>query len=118
MGTCYARLFVEQERMSLSPVTAKKKLDKTVKEIGKNVTGVQGDAGNIARPRWTVRDSQKREWSYRCRYLRAPALASSNATRLSYREMLRRYVQPQRSRDFVYRAKGSAEHMRTAGQSF
>ena len=33
---------------SSSPAAAKERLDKAVKEIGKNVTGVQGDAGNLA----------------------------------------------------------------------
>jgi NAD(P)-dependent dehydrogenase (short-subunit alcohol dehydrogenase family) len=43
MALATAKLFVEEVRTYSSPA-----VDKAIKEIGKNVTGVQGDTGNLA----------------------------------------------------------------------
>jgi NAD(P)-dependent dehydrogenase (short-subunit alcohol dehydrogenase family) len=48
MAFATAKLFVEEGAYVFITGRRQEKLDKAVKEIGKNVTGVQGDAGNLA----------------------------------------------------------------------
>src|SRR5258708_38733616 len=43
-----AKLFVEEGAYVFITGRRQEQLDKAIKEIGKNVTGVQGDAGNLA----------------------------------------------------------------------
>ncbi len=64
----------------------------------------------VLAPRSAVRDSQKGEGSYRCPICERRCWRAQQPTRFHYRERVRRYVQRQRSRDLVYRAKGSAAH--------
>ena len=47
MALATAKLFVEEGAYVFITCRSQEKLDKAVKEIGKNVTGVQGDAGNL-----------------------------------------------------------------------
>jgi NAD(P)-dependent dehydrogenase (short-subunit alcohol dehydrogenase family) len=47
MALATAKLFVEEGAYVFVTGRSQEKLDKAVKEIGKNVTGVQGDAGNL-----------------------------------------------------------------------
>jgi NAD(P)-dependent dehydrogenase (short-subunit alcohol dehydrogenase family) len=48
MALASAKLFVEEGAYVFISGRGQEQLDKAVKEIGKNVTGVQGDAGNLA----------------------------------------------------------------------
>ena len=48
MALATAKLFVEEGAYVFITGRRKEKLDEAVKLIGKNVTGVQGDAGNLA----------------------------------------------------------------------
>jgi NAD(P)-dependent dehydrogenase (short-subunit alcohol dehydrogenase family) len=48
MGLATAKLFVEEGAYVFLTGRSQERLDKAVKEIGKNVTGVQGDAGSLA----------------------------------------------------------------------
>jgi NAD(P)-dependent dehydrogenase (short-subunit alcohol dehydrogenase family) len=48
MALATAKLFVEEGAYVFLTGRSQEKLDKAVKEIGKNVTGVQGDAGSLA----------------------------------------------------------------------
>ena len=48
MALATAKLFVEEGAYMLHHRPQPEKLDKAIKEIGKNVNGVQGDAGNLA----------------------------------------------------------------------
>ena len=48
MALATAKLFVEEGAYVFITGRRKKKLDEAVKPIGRNVTGVQGDAGNLA----------------------------------------------------------------------
>ena len=64
MALATAKLFVEEGAYVFITGRRQEMLDKAVKEIGKNVTGVQGDAGKIADLRSSVRHSQKREGSH------------------------------------------------------
>jgi NAD(P)-dependent dehydrogenase (short-subunit alcohol dehydrogenase family) len=48
MGLATAKLFVEEGAYVFVTGRSQEKLDKAVKEISKNVTGVQGDAGNLS----------------------------------------------------------------------
>ena len=64
MALATAKLFVEEGAYVFIAGHRQEMLDKAIKEIGKNVTGVQGDAGNLADLESSVRDSQKREGSH------------------------------------------------------
>ena len=48
MALATAKLFVEEGAYVFVTGRSQERLDKAVKEIGKNVTGVQGDAGSLA----------------------------------------------------------------------
>lgn len=48
MALATAKLFVEEGAYVFVTGRSRERLDKAVKEIGKNVTGVQGDAGSLA----------------------------------------------------------------------
>jgi NAD(P)-dependent dehydrogenase (short-subunit alcohol dehydrogenase family) len=48
MALATAKLFVEEGAYVFITGRSQERLDKAIKEIGKNVTGVQGDAGNLA----------------------------------------------------------------------
>ena len=48
MALATAKLFVEEDAYVFITGRSQERLDKAVNEIGKNVTGVQGDAGNLA----------------------------------------------------------------------
>ena len=48
MALASARLFVEEGAYVFITGRRQERLDAAVKEIGQNVTGVQGDAGNLA----------------------------------------------------------------------
>jgi NAD(P)-dependent dehydrogenase (short-subunit alcohol dehydrogenase family) len=48
MALATAKLFIEEGAYAFITGRTKERLDKVVKEIGKNVTGVHGDAGNLA----------------------------------------------------------------------
>ena len=48
MALATAKLFVEEGAYVFITGRSQEMLDKAIKEIGKNVTGVQGDAGNLA----------------------------------------------------------------------
>src|SRR6266480_6474381 len=48
MALATAKLFVEEGAYVFITGRRQEMLDKAVKEIGKNITGVQGDAGNLA----------------------------------------------------------------------
>src|ERR1700744_4507651 len=48
MALATAKLFVEEGAYVFITGRRKKELDEAVKAIGKNVTGVQGDAGSLA----------------------------------------------------------------------
>jgi NAD(P)-dependent dehydrogenase (short-subunit alcohol dehydrogenase family) len=48
MALATAKLFVEEGAYVFITGRRQEQLDKAIKEIGKNVTGVQGDAGNLA----------------------------------------------------------------------
>ena len=48
MALATAKLFVDEGAYVFVTGRSQEKLDKAVKEIGKNVTGVQGDAGNLS----------------------------------------------------------------------
>ena len=48
MALATAKLFIEEGAYAFITGRTKERLDKAVKEIGKNVTGVQGDVGNLA----------------------------------------------------------------------
>ena len=48
MALATAKLFVEEGAYVFVTGRSQERLDKSVKEIGKNVTGVQGDAGSLA----------------------------------------------------------------------
>jgi NAD(P)-dependent dehydrogenase (short-subunit alcohol dehydrogenase family) len=48
MALATAKLFVEEGAYVFITGRGQERLDKAVKEIGRNVTGVQGDAGNLA----------------------------------------------------------------------
>jgi NADP-dependent 3-hydroxy acid dehydrogenase YdfG len=48
MALVTAKLFVEEGAYVFITGRSQEKLDKAIKEIGKNITGVQGDAGNLA----------------------------------------------------------------------
>src|SRR6201999_1609089 len=48
MALATAKLFVEEGAYVFITGRRQEQLDKAVKEIGRNVTGVQGDAGNMA----------------------------------------------------------------------
>ncbi|MGB8036173.1 MAG: SDR family oxidoreductase [Nitrososphaeraceae archaeon] len=48
MALATAKLFVEEDAYVFVTGRSQEKLDKAVKEICKNVTGVQGDAGNLS----------------------------------------------------------------------
>ena len=48
MALATAQLFVEEGAYVFITGRRQEQLDKAIKEIGKNVTGVQGDAGNLA----------------------------------------------------------------------
>lgn len=48
MALATAKLFIEEGAYVFITGRSREKLDKAVKEIGMNVTGVQGDAGNLA----------------------------------------------------------------------
>ena len=50
MALATAKLFVEEGAYVFITGRSQERLDKAIKEIGKNVTGVQGDAGNLSRP--------------------------------------------------------------------
>jgi NAD(P)-dependent dehydrogenase (short-subunit alcohol dehydrogenase family) len=47
MALATAKLFIEEGAYVFITGRSKERLDKAVKEIGKNVTGVQGDSGNL-----------------------------------------------------------------------
>jgi NAD(P)-dependent dehydrogenase (short-subunit alcohol dehydrogenase family) len=48
MALATAKLFVEEGAYVFITGRRQEQLDKAIKEIGKNVTGIQGDAGNLA----------------------------------------------------------------------
>ena len=48
MALATAKLFVEEGAYVFITGRSQERLDKAIKEIGNNVTGVQGDAGNLA----------------------------------------------------------------------
>src|SRR5258706_2774134 len=48
MAVATAKLFVEEGAYVFITGRRQEQLDQAVKEIGRNVTGVQGDAGNLA----------------------------------------------------------------------
>jgi len=48
MALATAKLFVEEGAYVFITGRSQERLDKAVKEISKNITGVQGDAGNLA----------------------------------------------------------------------
>ena len=48
MALATAKLFVEEGAYVFITGRSQERLDKAIEEIGKNVTGVQGDAGNLA----------------------------------------------------------------------
>ena len=48
MALATAKLFVEEGAYAFITGRNQERLDKAVNEIGKNVTGVQGDAGDLA----------------------------------------------------------------------
>ena len=48
MALATAKLFVEEGAYVFVTDRSQEKLDKAVKDIGKNVTGVQGNAGNLS----------------------------------------------------------------------
>jgi NAD(P)-dependent dehydrogenase (short-subunit alcohol dehydrogenase family) len=48
MALATAKLFVEEGAYVFITGRRQEQLDKAIKEIGRNVTGVQGDAGNLA----------------------------------------------------------------------
>jgi NAD(P)-dependent dehydrogenase (short-subunit alcohol dehydrogenase family) len=48
MALATAKLFIEEGAYVFITGRSKERLDKAVKEIGKNVTGLQGDVGNLA----------------------------------------------------------------------
>src|SRR6267378_1556012 len=48
MALATAKLFVEEGAYVFITGRRQEQLDQAVKEIGRNVTGVQGDAGNLA----------------------------------------------------------------------
>src|SRR5918996_4283335 len=47
MALATAKLFIEEGAYVFITGRSKERLDKAVKEIGKNVTGVQGNVGNL-----------------------------------------------------------------------
>ena len=47
MALATAKLFVEEGAYVFITGRSQERLDKAIKEIGKNVTGIQGDAGNL-----------------------------------------------------------------------
>jgi NAD(P)-dependent dehydrogenase (short-subunit alcohol dehydrogenase family) len=48
MALATAKLFIEEGAYVFITGRSQERLDKAIKEIGKNVTGVQGDSGNLA----------------------------------------------------------------------
>ena len=48
MALATAKLFVEEDAYVFVTGRSQERLDNAVKKIGKNVTGVQGDAGSLA----------------------------------------------------------------------
>ena len=64
MALATAKLFVEEGAYVFVTGRSQEKLDKAVKDIGKNVTGVQGNASNLS-DLDRLFESQKREGPYR-----------------------------------------------------
>lgn len=60
MALATAKLFIEEGAYAFITGRDKARLDKAVKEIGKNVTGVLGDAANLD-DRSPLRNSQEGE---------------------------------------------------------
>lgn len=63
MALATAKLFVEEGAYVFITGRRQEQLNKVIKEIGKNVTGVQGDAGNLA-DLDRLFDAVKKEKSY------------------------------------------------------
>ena len=64
MALATAKLFVEEGTYVFVTGRSQENLDKAVKDIGKNVTGVQGNASNLS-DLDRLFESQKREGPYR-----------------------------------------------------
>ena len=77
MALATARLFVEEGAYVFITGRRKEQLDQAVKAIGKNVTGVQGDASNLAdldrlyetvkKEKGQARHSLRERWRWRPR---------------------------------------------------
>jgi NAD(P)-dependent dehydrogenase (short-subunit alcohol dehydrogenase family) len=65
MALATAKLFVEEGAYVFITGRSQERLDKAVKEISKNITGVQGDAGNLADLDRLFETVKKGERSYR-----------------------------------------------------
>ncbi len=79
MALATAKLFVEEGAYVFVTGRSQERLDNAVKKIGKNVTGVQGDAGSLA-DLDRLFETVKKEKGLSTSSLLAPVLASS-ATR-------------------------------------
>ena len=107
MALATAKLFVEEGAYVFITGRRKEKLDEAVKLIGKNVTGVQGDAANLA-DLDRLYETVKREKG-KIDILFASAGQGEFATaRTSHRRTLRQDLRPQRARHSLHRAEGAA----------
>ena len=64
IGLATARLFAEEGAYVFITGRRQAELDAAVKQIGRNVTGVQGDVSEAGRSRPAVRDGEERERSH------------------------------------------------------
>ena len=107
MALASAKLFVEEGAYVFITGRRREKLDEAVKIIGHNVTGVQGDAGNLDDLDRLYETVKETKGKIDILFASAGMGAFSEAGR-DYAGAVRRHIQPECARDIVYRAEGAA----------
>jgi NAD(P)-dependent dehydrogenase (short-subunit alcohol dehydrogenase family) len=112
MGLATAKRFVE-EGMDHVFITGRRKdaLDKAVAEIGRNVTGVQGDVANLGDLDRLYEAVEKRSRRLDVIFANAGD-RTTGAVRQCGREILRTSLRCECEGDLLYRAKGTSAYKR------
>ena len=112
MALATAKRFVEEGAYVFITGRRQAQLDAAVKEIGKNVTGVQGDAGNLA-DLDRLYDTVKSQKSHLDILFASAGIGDFNVPIGSVTEnQLRQHIRRQCTGDALHRAKGPAAHAR------
>ena len=108
MALATAKLFVEEGAYVFITGRRQEQLDAAVKEIGKNVTGVQGDAGNLADLDRLYDAVQGEEGSYRHSVRQRRSRRIQHSSRCHHGGKFRQHFQRQRQGHALHGSEGTA----------